>query len=70
MKSVRVILIVNGRFFWELATVLAHTEALSMLRVGGRYNDPTLIPRDLQERPMKNSVQETQDTLTSWGRNI
>ena len=50
-EECRLILIVNGRFFWELATVLAHTEALSMLRVGGRYNDPSLIPSDPQKRP-------------------
>ena len=41
-----------------------------MLRVGGRYNSPTLVSRGLCERPMKNSTQKTQDTLTSWGRNI
>ena len=41
-----------------------------MLRVGGRYISPTLVPRGLQKRPMKNSAQKTQDTLTSWGRNI
>ena len=41
-----------------------------MLRVGGRYISPTLVPRGLQKRPMKNSAQKTQDTLNSWGRNI
>ena len=41
-----------------------------MLRVGGRYDSPALVPRDLQKRPMKNSVKKTQDTLTSWSRNI
>ena len=41
-----------------------------MLRVGGRYNSPTLVFRGLQEGPLKNSTQKTQGTLTSWGRNI
>ena len=50
--------------------VLACTEALSTLRVGGRYISPTLVPRGLQKRPMKNSTQKIQDTLTSWSRNI
>ena len=37
---------------------------------GGRYNSPTLLSRGLQERPVKNSAQKIQNTLTSWGRNI
>ena len=62
---------VNSGFFWELAAFwLAHTEALSTLRVGGRSNSPTLVPRNLKKRPLKNSMQKTQNTLTSWSRNI
>ena len=56
---------VNSVFFWELAALLACTEAISMLRVGGRSNSPTLVPRDLKKRPLKNSMQKTQNTLTS-----
>ena len=57
---------VNSGFFWELAALLAHTEALSTLRVGGRYNSPTLVPGDLKKRPLKNSMQKTQNTLAGW----
>ena len=40
------------------------------IKGAGRYNSPTLVSRGIQERPMKNSTQKTQDPLTSWGRNI
>ena len=53
----------------EICYCSACTEALSMLR-GGRYNSPTLVSRGLQERPVKNSAQKIQNTLTSRGRNI
>ena len=61
---------VNSGFFWELAVLLAHTVALSMLRVGGGCDSPTLVPTDLKKRPMKNSIQKTQNTLTSWSGSI
>ena len=61
---------VNSGFFWELAILLACTEALSMLRVGGSNNSSTLVPRDLKKRPLKNSMQKTQNTLTSRSGNI
>ena len=35
----------------------------------GGYNTPSLVSGGLQERPVKNSMQKIQDTLTSWGRN-
>ena len=52
----------------EICYCSACTEALSMLSWGG--SSPTLVSRGLQERPVKNSTQKIQDTLTSWGRNI
>ena len=33
------------------------------------YNTPSLISEGLQGRPVKNSAQKIQDTLTSWSRN-
>ena len=51
---------VNSGFFWESAVLLACTEALSTLRVGGSSNSPTLVPRDLKKRPLKNSMQKTE----------
>ena len=34
------------------------------------YNTPSLISEGLEERPVKNSAQKIQNTLTSWSRNI
>ena len=54
----------------EICFGLAHTEALCTFREGEEgYNTPSLISEGLQGRPVKNSAQKIQDTLTSWGRN-
>ena len=42
----------------------ACTEALYMSRMGRSGRSPVLVPRDLK-RPLKNSTQKIQNTLTS-----
>ena len=44
--------------------LLAHTEALCTSRVGGSGKSQILVPRDMK-RPLQNSTQKIQNTLTS-----
>ena len=46
--------------------LLACTGTLSMSRVGGSGRNPVLVPRDLK-KPLKNSTQKIQNTLTGGG---